>query len=38
MDRCGWHGDIADFPNASEENMSLKMELSKMESCLRLLV
>ena len=19
MDRCGWHGDISDFPNASEE-------------------
>ena len=24
MDRCGWHGDIADFPNASEEEYEFK--------------
>ena len=21
MDRCGWHGNVADFPNASEEDL-----------------
>ena len=24
MDRCGWHGNIADFPNASEEEYEFK--------------
>ena len=24
MDRCGWHGDVADFPNASEEEYEFR--------------
>ena len=24
MDRCGWHGSIDDFPNASEEEYEFK--------------